>query len=165
MAWPKPRNRRSPAQVEASSTGGGGAPDGARLHAVGPEAAGPGREAAGPGRGAGRPGWPSAERWPGAHPKVAPVAEETDPGVRPFWESWGRPDDGADLDEPGDTFPEDGLADDAVTDVDPRPARSWEPVVAAAGEAREEPKPEGIGQHLSSVAHLSANPRRRAWQR
>ena len=167
MAWPKPRNRRSPAQVEASSTGGGGAPDGARLHAVKPEAAA-GRSGA-----AGRPSWPSAERWPSAHSTVAPVPEpapaveagETDPGDRPFWESWGRVDDGAGLDEPGDSFPEDGLADDAVTDVDPRPARSWEPVVAAAGDAREQPKPEGIGQHLSSVAHLSASPRRRAWQR
>jgi hypothetical protein len=38
-------------------------------------------------------------------------------------------------------------------------------VVAAAGETREQPKAEGIGQHLGSVAHLSANQRRRAWQR
>jgi hypothetical protein len=146
MAWPKPRNRRSPARVETSSNSGGGARDGARLHAVGPE--------------------PSAERWPSAHPTVAPVAEaaETDPGDRPFWESWGRVDDETDLDESGDGFPADGPADDAVTDVDPRPARSWEPVVAAAGEAREQPKPEGIGQHLGKV-HLSAHPRMRGWRR
>src|ERR1700722_1698802 len=107
MAWPKPRNRRSPAQVETSSNSGGGAPDGGRLHAVGPS-------------------WPSPERWPSAHPTVAPAPEaaETDPGDRPFWESWGRVDDETDLDEPGDGFPADGPADDAGTDVDPRPARA-----------------------------------------
>jgi hypothetical protein len=159
MAWPKPRNRRSSAQVETSSKGSGGARDGARLHAVGPEAADrPGA--------ADRPSWPSAERWPSAHPTVAPAPEaaETDPGDRPFWESWGRVDDETDLDEPGDGFPADGPADDAVTDVDPRPARSWEPVVAVAGEAREQPKPAGIGQHLGKV-HLSAHPRMRSWRR
>jgi hypothetical protein len=98
----------------------------------------------------------------------APESGETDPGDRPFWESWGRSDEAADLDEPGepgDGFGEDGTADDAVTDVDPRPRGSWEPVVAAVGETREKPKAEGIGQHLGSVAHLSVNPRKRAWQR
>jgi hypothetical protein len=127
---------------------------------------------------AGRPSWPSPERWPSAHPTVAPVpaqtqssaeeapeSGETDPADRPFWESWGRTDEAADLDEPGDGFGEDGPADDAVTDVDPRPRRSWESVVATVGETREQPEAEGIGQHLGSVAHLSANPRRRAWQR
>ena len=162
MAWPKPRNRRSPVPVETSSNGGGGAPGGAKPHAVTPDQAD-------------RPSWPSPERWPSAHATVAPVpvqaqpsteeSEETDPGDRPFWESWGRAGEAADLDEPGDGFPEDGPADDAVTDVDPRPRRSWEPVVATAGETREQPKAEGIGQHLGSVAHLSANPRMRGWQR
>lgn len=149
MAWPKPRNRRSPEETLES------APEESRPHAVTPET----------GR---RPSWPSADRWPSAHATVAPDPDpdpDTDPSDRPFWESWGRIDDPADLDEPGDSFPDDGLADDAVTDVDPRPARSWEPVVATAGQARDEPKTEGIGQHLSGVAHLSANPRARAWQR
>jgi hypothetical protein len=174
MAWPKPRNRRSPVPVETSSNGGGGAPEGARLHAVTPDEAE-------------RPSWPSPERWPSAHATVAPVpavpavsavpekaqpgaeeaseSGETDPGDRPFWESWGRTDEAADLDEPGDGFPEDGPADDAVTDVDPPPRRSWEPVVVTVGETREPPKAEGIGQHLGSLAHLSANPRMRGWQR
>ena len=177
MAWPKPRNRRSPVPVETSSNGGGGAREGARPHAVTPDQAG-------------RPSWPSPERWPSAHATVAPVPDEaqpsahatlapvpdeaqpsaaepeaTDPGDRPFWESWGRTDEAADLDEPGDGFGEDGPADDAVTDVDPRPQRSWEPVVVTVGETREQPKPEGIGQHLVSLAHLSANPRMRGWQR
>src|ERR1700721_1303683 len=147
MAWPKPKNRRSPARAETSSNSRGGAPDGARLHPGGPE--------------------PAADLWRSAHPAAAQVQEaaETDPGDRPFWESWGRVDDETDLDEPGDGFPADGPADDAVTDVDPRPARSWEPVIATAGEAREQPKPEGIGQHLGSVAHLSASTRMRGWRR
>src|SRR5580700_41612 len=162
MAWPKPRNRRSPVPVETSSNGGGGAPGGAQPHAVTPDQAS-------------RPSWPSPERWPSAHATVAPVpleaqlsaaeSEETDPADRPFWESWGRADEAADLDEPGDGLPDDGPADDAVTDVDPRPRRSWEPVVAAVGESPEQPKPEGIGQHLGNMAHLSANPRVRGWQR
>jgi len=174
MAWPKPRNRRSPVPVETSSNGGGGAPEGVRLHAVTPDEAE-------------RPSWPSPERWPSAHATVTPVpavpavpavpekaqpgaeeaseAGEADPGDRPFWESWGRTDEAADLDEPGDGFPEDGPADDAVTDVDPPPRRSWEPVVVTVGETREPPKAEGIGQHLGSLAHLSANPRMRGWQR
>ena len=165
MAWPKPRNRRSPVPVETSSNGGGGTSGGAQPHAVTPDQAG-------------RPSWPSPERWPSAHATVAPVpavpeeaqlsaaeSEETDPGDRPFWESWGRADEAAGLDEPGDGLPDDGPEDDAVTDVDPRPRRSWDPVVVTVGESREQPKPEGIGQHLGSVAHLSADPRMRAWQR
>ena len=170
MAWPKPRNRRSLVPVETS----GGAAEGAQPHAVAPEAAG-------------RPSWPSPDRWPSAHPTIAPVPAEpglsaaetsetsetsedseasgTDPRDRPFWESWGRTDDAADLDEPDDGFGADGPADDAVTDVDPPPRRSWEAVVAGAGETREPPKAEGIGQHLGSVAHLSAHPRMRAWRR
>jgi Nuclease-related domain len=157
MAWPKPRSRRSPVPVETSGNGGGGTPEEARPHAVTPEQAG-------------RPSWPSVERWPSAHATVAPVpaetqpsaeeSDETDPADRPFWETWGR----ADLDEPDDGFGEDGPADDAVTDVDPRPKRSWDSVVTTAGVTREQPKAEGIGQHLGSVAHLSAHPRRRAWQ-
>src|SRR5580700_7918899 len=104
MAWPKPRNRRSPVPVETS----GSAAEGAQPHAVAPDQAG-------------RPSWPSPERWPSAHATVAPVpavpeeaqlsaaeSEETDPGDRPFWESWGRADEAAGLDEPGDGLPDDG---------------------------------------------------------
>ena len=165
MAWPKPRNRRSSVPKETLSNGGG-APDG-----TGPHAVTPGQSA--------RPSWPAPEHWPSAHATVAPspaddevspaeAAEapaETDRGDRPFWESWGQVDDPVELDDPGDGFPEDGPADDAVTDLDPRPRRSWEPVVTVVGETREQPKAEGIGQHLGSLAHLRANPRMRAWQR
>src|SRR6202161_2771246 len=177
MAWPKPRNRRSVPMETLND--GGGAPNGARPHAVAP-----GQSA--------RPSWPDAEHWPSAHATVAPSpdqaelspvedaeeelsladdgeAQETDPGDRPFWESWGQVDDPAELDDAGDGFTDGGPADDAVTDVDPppprpaapRPRRSGEPVVAAAGETREQPKAEGIGEHLGSLAHLRANPRMR----
>jgi Nuclease-related domain len=148
MAWPKPRSRRSRGSAET---------DTAHSHAVTPD-----RD---PDR---RPSWPSAERWPSAHATIAPVptadVPEADPADdRPFWETWGR----ADLDEAEDGVPE----DDGVTDVDPRPQPSWAPVAGPASKAREarearevrgEP---GIGQRLGGVAHLSANPRARAWQR
>ena len=99
---------------------------------------------------------------PVAGPAPAPEAEAVD---APFWANWAPVDESAELDDPGDGLPEEGPADDGVTDVDPRPRRSWDPVVTVAGDARDEPKPEGIGQRLGSVAHLSANPRMRAWQR
>jgi hypothetical protein len=201
MAWPKPRNRRSVPMETLND--GGGAPNGARPHAVAP-----GQSA--------RPSWPDPEHWPSAHVTVVPSpgqaelspvedaedelspaddagaelspaddadvelspvddgelsladdgeAQETDPGDRPFWESWGQVDEPAELDDAGDGFTDGGPADDAVTDVDPRPRRSWEPVVAAVGETREQPKAEGIGEHLGSLAHLRANPRMRGWQR
>src|SRR5260370_37071565 len=143
MPRPKPRNRRSLVPVETSSNGGGGAPEGAQPHAVAPDQAG-------------RPSWPSPERWPSAHATVAPVpveaqlsaeeaaesseSEDTDPGDRPFWESWGRADEAADLDEPGDGFPEDGPADAAGTGADPPPRRYRDPVAVTVGATREEPK-------------------------
>ncbi len=76
-----------------------------------------------------------------------------------------RADQSIELDDPGDGLPEDGPADDAVTDVDPRPQRSREPVVTPVADTREQPQAEGIGQRLGNMAHLSANPRMRAWQR
>jgi hypothetical protein len=41
---------------------------------------------------------------------------------------------------------------------------SWEPVGSSAAATAEKPRPEGIGQRLGNLAHLSANPRRRIWQ-
>src|SRR5579859_2976609 len=138
MAWPKPRNRRSPDPTETV----GGAPDGVRPHA-GPHALTPDRDHdRDQGRGR-RSSWPSPERWPSAHATVVPVpAEEyvsaaetadapdaldgfeaidsfdtseafdaaeaeADSGDRPFWASWGRADEAADLDGPDDGLPED----------------------------------------------------------
>jgi len=158
MAWPKLRNRKSPGPP---SNGGGAAPDGTLSYAATPDRTE-------------RPTWHAHQGWPASNPTVTPSPEDaaaepaeaaSDPLDAPFWESWSPADDSAEPDAPGDGLPEDGPADDAVTDVDPRPRRSWAPVVTVAGEAREEPKAEGIGQHLGSLAHLSGNPRARAWQR
>ena len=41
--------------------------------------------------------------------------------------------------------------------------RPREPVAAQPAGPADEPRREGIGQHLGSLAHLSADPRRRAW--
>jgi len=41
--------------------------------------------------------------------------------------------------------------------------RPREPVVTQGAGPADEPRREGIGQHLGSLAHLSADPRRRAW--
>ena len=171
MAWPKPRNRRSPASSATLSPSGGTAPDETPTHAVAPDRAE-------------RSTWRAREGWPASNPTVTPVPAEsrpspaepgpspaaapeaeTDPVDAPFWESWAPTDDAAELDDPGDGLPEEGPADDAVTDVDPRPRRSWEAVVTPVADPREPPKAEGIGQHLGSLAHLSENPRMRVWRR
>jgi Nuclease-related domain len=152
MAWPKLRNRRSP---DPTTSSGARDESQVRVAAASDESS-----------------WRSPQRWPGGDP--APVeaasaeaaeASETEPDDAPFWEGWAPADESISLDDPGDGLPEDGPADDAVTDVDPRPRPSWQPVVAAVGEAREQPKAEGIGQHLGSLAHLSGNPRMRVWRR
>jgi hypothetical protein len=171
MAWPKLRNHRSPGPSATAGHDAGAAPDGTPSHAVAPDRAE-------------RPVWRAREGWPASNPTVTPVPAEprpspaepeaspaaspeaeTDPLHAPFWESWAPADDTAELDDPGDGLPEEGPADDAVTDVDPQPRRSWEAVVTSVADPREPPKAEGIGQHLGSLAHLSENPRMRVWRR
>jgi Nuclease-related domain len=162
MAWPKLRNRRSPVSTATFSNDGGAAPDGPQVHVAPAD-----QDETPPAR--------ARPRWPGGRATVTPnpaegqagpaESQETDPGDVPFWEGWAPADESIGLDDPGDGLPEDGPADDGVTDVDPGPRRSWEPVVASAGDAREQPKAEGIGQHLGSLAHVSGNPRMRIWRR
>jgi hypothetical protein len=185
MAWPKLINRKSPVPPATFGNGSEAAPDGAPPQAAGgtpPQAAGgtPPQAAVGEG-GTERRAYRAHQGWPSSNPTATPSpapgpapvhsgpAEPpeaaADPLDAPFWESWASADESAELDDPGDGLPEDGPADDGVTDVDPRPRRSRDPVVTVAGDAREEPKAEGIGQHLGNLAHLSANPRMRAWQR
>ena len=152
MAWPKLRNRRS-AAAPATSDSGGAQVNGARPHEAAPDNA----------------GWRGHQGWADSHATVTPSpaepVEAADPRDAPFWESWAPADQSIELDDPGDGLPEEGPADDAVTDVDPRPRRSWEPVVTPVGDTREQPKADGIGQRLGNMAHLSANPRMRAWER
>ena len=185
MAWPKLKNRKSPGSPATHSHNGGAAPDGTPSHTATPDPAERPTWRA-------HQGWPArnptvtpsaadsqpstAESQPslaepqpspaGAEPSPAGVPEaETDPLDAPFWETWAPTDDSAELDDPGDGLPEDGPTDDAVTDVDPRPRGSWEAVVTPVADPREQPKAEGIGQHLGNLAHLSGNPRTRVWRR
>jgi Nuclease-related domain len=128
----------------------------------GPIPAEPGPIPAEPGPSLAEPGPSLAE----SGPSLAAVPEaETDPFDPPFWASWAPTDDAAGLDDPGDGLPEGEPADDAVTDVDPRPRGSWEAVVTPVTDPREPPRAEGIGQHLGSLAHLSEDPRMRVWRR
>jgi Nuclease-related domain len=156
MAWPKLRNRRSPEPLMASSNSGS---EGTQPQPVWRAQADPEPK---------RAPYRAHQGWPQSNPTVRP-AESAEPAEEPldapFWASWAPADDSAELDDPGDGLPEEGPADDAVTDVDPQPRRSWEPVVAVAGDAREEPRAEGIGEHLGSLAHLTGSPRMRAWRR
>src|SRR5271165_6662078 len=127
MAWPKLRNHRSPGPSATAGHDAGAAPDGTPSRAVAPDRAE-------------RPMWRAREGWPAGNPTVTPVPAEprpsaaeprpspaaapeaeTDPLDAPFWESWAPADDAAKLDDPGDGLPEEGPADDAVTDVDPWP--------------------------------------------
>ena len=183
MAWPKLRNHRSPGPSATAGHDAGAAPDGTPSHAVAPDRAERPTWRA-------REGWPASNPTvtpvpaeprpspaePGASPAAAPEASpaaslaaapeaEPDPLHAPFWESWAPADDTAELDDPGDGLTEEGSADDAVTDVDPRPRRSGEAVVTSVANPREPPKAEGIGQHLGNLAHLSENPRMRVWRR
>jgi hypothetical protein len=170
MAWPKLRNRRSSVPPTTLSGDGGAATDGTQPQAAvtQPHAAVTQPRAAAPDR-AEKPAYRARQGWPESNPTVTPSpADESvaaaDPLDAPFWASWAPVDESAELDDPGDGLPEEGPADDAVTDVDPRPRRSWDPVVTVAGDARDQPRAEGIGQHLGNLAHLSESPRMRAWQ-
>ncbi len=101
--------------------------------------------------------------------------EDADSAGAPFWERWVRVAEPPGVEDYGEGIPDDGPADDAVTDVDPRPAPSWQPVITPVGDAHGQPsangagaggpRPEGIGEHLGNLAHLSHNPRMRTWQR
>jgi hypothetical protein len=164
MAWPKPRNRRSPVPTVTFSKDGGAASDESRVHVAPVEQAETRSRR-------------SLRRWPGGHATVTPSpaeahpqaqpsqpeSSETEPDDAPFWVGWAPADESISLDDPGDGLPEDGPADDAVTDVDPRPRPSWQPVITPVDDARE--RADGIGQHPGGLAHLRANPRMRVWRR
>jgi hypothetical protein len=160
MAWPKLRNRRS--STSQSGDHNGGAPE--------PASKAPVHE---PGS------WPQ-QAWtrdPGsseAAPSPAPAdAPETAPAAAEvqFW-SWGKPTETADPDDPAQAqspdrqeYPDgpDPEYRSATEDLDHWPRSRQAPVVTPVENADE--GPEGIGQHLGNLAHLSADPRMRAWQR
>ena len=78
---------------------------------------------------------------------------------------WAPPEDPVDLDGPDDARDDVVVpfAPPATAEDPPRP--TWKLVVAPAGPAGDGPRQPGIGQRLGNLAHLSANPRIRAWQR
>jgi nuclease-like protein len=163
MAWPKLRNRRS----STSQTGdhNDAAPEPASKAPAGEPAPWPQqawtRDPEGSGAAA-----PSEA--PGDVPEPAPDAADVQ-----FW-SWAKPTEPADPDDPPDALspdhPEypDGPDPEyrsVTTTADPGdwPGARQAPVVTPVENADEER--EGIGQHLGNLAHLSADPRMRAWQR
>jgi Nuclease-related domain len=163
MAWPKLRNRRS--STSQAGDHNDAAPDSAS------EA--PAREP---------PQWPQRawtrdpEDSSAAAPSQAPAdAPETAPDAADvqFW-SWAKSAEPADLDDPADGLPPDRPEypdgpdpeyRNATATADPGdwPGARQAPVVTPVENAEEER--EGIGQHLGNLAHLSADPRMRAWQR
>jgi len=103
---------------------------------------------------------------PADAPETAPDAAEVQ-----FW-NWGKSVEPADLDDPADALPPD--RPEYPDGPDPEyqiatagqgewPGSRQAPVVTPVENADEER--EGIGQHLGNLAHLSADPRMRAWQR
>jgi hypothetical protein len=162
MAWPKLRNRRS--STSQTDDHNDAAPE--------PTSKAPAREPA---------PWPQ-QAWTrdregsgAAAPSQAPPdAPETAPDadVR-FW-SWAKPAAPGDADDTADALPPerreypDGLDPEyrsgtATADPGDWPEARRAHVVTPVDGADEER--EGIGQHLGNLAHLSADPRMRAWQR
>jgi hypothetical protein len=89
----------------------------------------------------------------------------------PFWDlsgsenpvDSGDPVDGYRWDRVVDGYSSNGAGSGRAEAADrPRPER--EPVVTPVEEAEGAARPPGIGQHRGDLAHLSANPRMRAWR-
>jgi hypothetical protein len=162
MAWPRLRNRRSRASQEGEHNGATAEPaskDPEREPAVWT-----------------RPTWPGDNGGSGAatsSPARADAPEtRADEADVPFW-TWGRSAE-PDLDDPADAlqpdrpeYPDGPDAEyrsgTATAGPDDRFRPRQEPVVTPVGNEGEER--EGIGEHLGNLAHLSADPRMRAWQR
>jgi nuclease-like protein len=163
MAWPKLRNRRS--STSQTDDHNGAAPE--------PTSKAPAREPA---------PWPQ-QAWTrdpegsgAAAPSQAPAdAPETAPDAADvrFW-SWAKPTEPGDADDPADAPPPDRpeypdgpepeyRSAAATADPGDWPGARRAPVVTPVEGADEQR--EGIGQHLGNLAHLSADPRMRAWQR
>jgi Nuclease-related domain len=113
--------------------------------------------------------WPNANGAATQSPTAAPEAAEDSADV-PIW-GWASPEESAEPDESGNGLPRDvpsgeGGSGEAGAGAGPAGSRhSPEPVVTSVTAAGEEPRRDGIGQHLGNLAHLSADPRKRAWQR
>jgi Nuclease-related domain len=117
--------------------------------------------------------------WPGvgavpvqgtaATPEAASEAEEPEePDEAPSFLDWAPAEDPVDLDDPEgpEAARDDVVASSwqAATVADP-PKPTWKLMVAPAEPAADPPRQPGIGQRRGNLAHLSVNPRIRAWQR
>ena len=123
------------------------------------------------------PGGPAGSAPPGAAPVAWADGEVTadespadapeipaDTGDVPFWD-WAGTDGPAELDDPGDGFSrDDARARGAAVNADP-PRSVPRLVITPVEVADDQPRPAGIGQRRGDLAHLSANPRMRMWQR
>jgi hypothetical protein len=195
MAWPKLRSRKSPGRLVTLSSHNGAASDGSGSRGAAPDSAtsarGPGEPTAGiPATGSASSGTPSSGSasagippvWPGvgavpvqstaATPEASGEAEEPEElDEAPSFLDWAPAEDPVDLDDPADPDDPEAARDEVVasswqaaTVADP-PKPTWKLVVAPAEPAADPPRQPGIGQRRGSLAHLSANPRIRAWQR
>jgi hypothetical protein len=174
MAWPKLRNRRSQDEEVTLGGEGGTTPEGARWQPVASDGATTDRAAyshassgspvnggAANGSGnAGATGNSAPAAWPGGDETDSGSDSGSDSGDVQFWE-WSKSDESFDLNDPAG--PSDGGARPAPERG--QDARSTRSLVVTPVAVQEEPQGEGIGQHLGNLAHLSADPQMRAWQR
>jgi Nuclease-related domain len=177
MAWPKLRSRKSPGRLATLSSHSGAASDGSGSRGAAPDSAtsaqGPGEPTAGTSATGVPAVWPGVGAVPvqstAATPEASSAAEEPEePDESPSFLDWAPAEDPVDLDDPED--PE-AARDDVVASswqaaavADP-PKPTWKLVVAPAEPAADPPRQPGIGQRRGNLAHLSASPRIRAWQR
>lgn len=158
MAWPKLKTPKSPGQLETKSNQNGAAPDGVR-----PLGAAWDRADGSPAGGSAPSGTAGGEVAADNSPADAPEAA-TDTGDVPFWD-WAAADGPVELDDPGDAFPrDDARGRAAAASADP-PRSVPRLVITPVEVADSQPRPTGIGQYRGDLAHLSANPRMRMWQR
>jgi Nuclease-related domain len=154
----------------AAASNGGTARAGGAAESKGGTAAGGNAEASG-GTGADDAAPEGPRAWPNANgaasPAAAPEAAK-DPADVPIW-GWAAAEESAEPGEADDGFPRDvpgGEADAGAGSAGSADSRhSPEPVVTPVVAVGEGPRRDGIGQHLGNLAHLSADPRKRAWQR
>jgi Nuclease-related domain len=109
--------------------------------------------------------WPDANGASTPSPAAAPEAGEDAADVL-IW-GWASAEESAEPDVSGSGLAYDAPASEAraASAGSAGSGHASEPVVTPVAAVREEPRREGIGQHLGNLAHLSANPQKRAWQR
>src|ERR1700678_1527849 len=134
-----------------------GAADSGELDSGGPDSGGPDS-------GGHASGGPAA--WPGGDVTTqegSPEAPADAADVPSFWD-WAPPEEQVELEDPGDGFLRDDAGEGTAAPAEP-PRPAWRPMVTKIEPAGGEPQQPGIGQRRGNLAHLSANPRMRAWQR